>query len=212
MSSTPPPASEILELFRRLNADGTTLVVVTHDEHLAANAGRVVHMLDGRIVDGADAGGPFRRDRHARVPPSLVRKVRSLFLLLGFALGVGVMIVLLSVGEAMLDQSRDVSLVGGGELTVLPQGIDVEAMRTGGLGGMFFAIERARFLTRQILGGPRHAALVRAVAPVDRGEARSTSAPSRSPLPADRGPGRRRDPEPRGRSRRRARRARGTLV
>src|ERR687894_3265004 len=76
----------------------------------------------------------------------LVRKVRSLFLLLGFALGVGVMIVLLSVGEAMLDQSRDVSLVGGGEVTVLPQGIDVEAMRTGGLGGMVFSIERARFL------------------------------------------------------------------
>ena len=33
----------------------------------------------------------------------------------------------------MLDQSRDVSLVGGGEITVLPQGIDVEAMRTGGM-------------------------------------------------------------------------------
>ena len=86
-----------------------------------------------------------------------VRKLRSLFLLLGFALGVGVMVVLLSVGEAMLDQSRDVSLVGGGEVTVLPQGIDVEAMRTGGLGGMFFAIDRARFLTRQVIGGPRHA-------------------------------------------------------
>ena len=46
---------EILDLFRRLNRDGTTLVVVTHDERLAAEAGRVVHMLDGRIVsdDGA---------------------------------------------------------------------------------------------------------------------------------------------------------------
>ena len=42
---------EILELFRRLNGDGMTLVVVTHDERLAAEAGRVVHMLDGRIVD-----------------------------------------------------------------------------------------------------------------------------------------------------------------
>ncbi|HUF35295.1 MAG TPA: hypothetical protein VMN37_05050 [Gemmatimonadales bacterium] len=100
----------------------------------------------------------------------LVRKLRSLFLLLGFALGVGVMIVLLSVGEAMLDQSRDVSLVGGGEVTVLPQGIDVEAMRTGGLGGMFFTLERARFLTRQVLGGPRHEALVRTVAPAIEGK------------------------------------------
>ena len=41
---------EILALFRRLHADGTTLVVVTHDERLAAEAGRVIQMLDGRIV------------------------------------------------------------------------------------------------------------------------------------------------------------------
>jgi len=41
---------EILQLFRRLNRDGTTLVVVTHDTQLAAEAGRVVHMLDGQVV------------------------------------------------------------------------------------------------------------------------------------------------------------------
>ncbi len=99
-----------------------------------------------------------------------VRKGRSLFLLFGFALGVGVMVVLLSVGEAMLDQSRDVSLVGGGEVTVLPQGIDIEAMRTGGTGGMFFAIDRARFLTRQTLGGRRSTDIVRAVSPAIEGK------------------------------------------
>ncbi|MBA3444086.1 MAG: hypothetical protein H0T58_04450 [Gemmatimonadales bacterium] len=100
----------------------------------------------------------------------LVRKLRSLFLLLGFSLGVGVMIVLLSVGEAMLDQSRDVSLIGGGELTVLPQGIDIEAMRTGGVGGMFFGIDRARFLTRQVLGGARHQGRVQVVSPAIEGK------------------------------------------
>ncbi len=42
--------SEILALFRRLHADGTTLVVVTHDDRLAAEAGRVVRMHDGQIV------------------------------------------------------------------------------------------------------------------------------------------------------------------
>ncbi|MEP6571928.1 MAG: ABC transporter permease [Gemmatimonadota bacterium] len=95
-----------------------------------------------------------------------VRKARAIVLLLGYALGVGVMIVLLSVGEAMLEQSRDVALVGGGELTVLPQGIDIEAMRTGGVSGMFFTIDRARFLTRQLIGGPRQASHVAAVSPV----------------------------------------------
>ena len=40
---------EILALFRRLHQDGTTIVVVTHDEHLAQQAGRIIHMLDGRV-------------------------------------------------------------------------------------------------------------------------------------------------------------------
>jgi hypothetical protein len=95
-----------------------------------------------------------------------VKRVRALVLLLGFALGVGVMIVLLSVGEAMLAQSRDVALVGGGEVTVLPQGIDIEAMANRRCrGGMFFGIDRARAVTRTFLGGPRTAGSVRAVAP-----------------------------------------------
>ena len=40
---------EILTLFRRLHTDGATLVVVTHDDRLAGEAGRVVEMLDGKV-------------------------------------------------------------------------------------------------------------------------------------------------------------------
>jgi putative ABC transport system ATP-binding protein len=43
--------TEVIALFDRLNRDGTTLVVVTHDEDLARAARRVVHMRDGVIVD-----------------------------------------------------------------------------------------------------------------------------------------------------------------
>ena len=42
--------AEIIALFERLNADGTTIVVVTHDEELARAARRVIHMKDGEIV------------------------------------------------------------------------------------------------------------------------------------------------------------------
>jgi putative ABC transport system ATP-binding protein len=41
---------EIISLFERLNSDGTTIVVVTHDEDLANAARHNVHMRDGRIV------------------------------------------------------------------------------------------------------------------------------------------------------------------
>ena len=40
----------IAALFQRLNDDGTTLVVVTHDEDLAAAAKRTIHMRDGVVV------------------------------------------------------------------------------------------------------------------------------------------------------------------
>jgi len=45
--------AEIISLFRRLNTDGTTIVVVTHDEELAEAARRQIHMRDGRIVGDA---------------------------------------------------------------------------------------------------------------------------------------------------------------
>ena len=41
---------EMIELFRRLNGDGTTIVVVTHDAQMAAAAMRRIQMRDGAIV------------------------------------------------------------------------------------------------------------------------------------------------------------------
>ena len=41
---------EVLSLLGQLNADGTTIVMVTHDQSHAEHAGRVVHMLDGRVL------------------------------------------------------------------------------------------------------------------------------------------------------------------
>ncbi len=93
------------------------------------------------------------------------RKLRTLFLLAGYGLGVAVMIVLLSVGDAMIAQASDEKLVGGGDVTVLPEGMDVEVMKTGGVGGMFFSIANARFIHQQLLAAPRRAAEVSAVAP-----------------------------------------------
>ena len=93
------------------------------------------------------------------------RPWRSILLFFGYGVGVAVMIVLLSVGEALLSQAKDERLVGGGAITVLPQGLDVEVMKTGGIGGLFFSIDHSRFIYRQLLASPRLSPFVPAVAP-----------------------------------------------
>jgi putative ABC transport system ATP-binding protein len=41
---------EIMALFDRLHAEGNTLIVVTHEPHVAKHARRVIHLSDGNIV------------------------------------------------------------------------------------------------------------------------------------------------------------------
>ena len=43
-------ATTVLDLVARMNAAGTTVVLVTHDPAVAARAGRVVELHDGRVV------------------------------------------------------------------------------------------------------------------------------------------------------------------
>ena len=95
----------------------------------------------------------------------LDRPWRTALLCLGYGFGVAVMVVLLSIGEAMLAQAGNERLVGGGDVTVLPEGIDVEVLKTGGLGGLYFSITNARFVQQQLLASPRLASDVRTVAP-----------------------------------------------
>ncbi|MDD1744933.1 MAG: ABC transporter ATP-binding protein [Candidatus Methanoperedens sp.] len=41
---------EIMDVFKRLNNEGLTIVMITHDPRIAGYAGRIVKMLDGKIV------------------------------------------------------------------------------------------------------------------------------------------------------------------
>src|SRR4051812_15032359 len=109
-----------------------------------------------------------------------LRKWRTALLLGGYGLGVATMIVLLSIGEALVLQASDEKLIGGGDVTVLPEGIDVEVMKTGGLGGMFFSIDHSRFIYRQLLAAARLQADVSAAAPQVAGKLLYLTAGSRT--------------------------------
>jgi putative ABC transport system ATP-binding protein len=51
---------EVLRLLDRLHASGLTLVIVTHDERVAATADRIVSMRDGALVDETRLTGGTR--------------------------------------------------------------------------------------------------------------------------------------------------------
>jgi putative ABC transport system ATP-binding protein len=42
-------SGQIMELFRRLNAEGTTIIMITHEQEIAQHANRIVRIRDGRI-------------------------------------------------------------------------------------------------------------------------------------------------------------------
>ena len=48
---------EVIELLSRLHAAGQTIILVTHDAHVANAADTVLRMRDGRIVGDGDARG-----------------------------------------------------------------------------------------------------------------------------------------------------------
>jgi putative ABC transport system ATP-binding protein len=52
--------AEVLALFDELNADGRTLVVITHEDEVARHAHRVVRMRDGRVVADETPVGALR--------------------------------------------------------------------------------------------------------------------------------------------------------
>ena len=55
-------SQEIMNLFKRLTRDeGTTIIMVTHDPHVAAQCERVVKIIDGRVV--SDSQGAQDADK-----------------------------------------------------------------------------------------------------------------------------------------------------
>jgi len=59
-------ARQVLDLLDEINREGTTIIMVTHDDELARRAKRNVHVLDGK-VDDPTAYQPQQRDQPVEV-------------------------------------------------------------------------------------------------------------------------------------------------
>ena len=62
---------DVLQMFDRLNAEGRTVVLITHEHDVAEHAKRVIHLVDGQVSEDV------RRAPVADYPPKLERRLAT---------------------------------------------------------------------------------------------------------------------------------------
>ena len=49
--------AQVMDIFDKLSADGMTIIMITHDPHIAQRAKKVYHILDGELLTTQEGGG-----------------------------------------------------------------------------------------------------------------------------------------------------------
>jgi macrolide transport system ATP-binding/permease protein len=140
---------EIMAILKSLNKEGKTIIMVTHENEVAAHAGRVIHMRDGKVIsderskissevskkDGIDKiidAVLSRSEKKAReiefldylrqaAVAMLSHKMRSFLSILGILIGVAAVIAMLAVGQGAKESiERQLSSLGSNLLVVRP--------------------------------------------------------------------------------------------
>ncbi|MEW6777679.1 MAG: ABC transporter permease [Bdellovibrionota bacterium] len=133
---------EILALLEELNAQGITIVVVTHEEEIGAHARRLLRMRDGKILSderrlpaakpapgtaarfsaggGLRAAGLFEYVRQGLAMLS-ANRVRSALSMLGILIGVGAVVAMLALGRgAQKAMEAQLATLGSNLLVLRP--------------------------------------------------------------------------------------------
>ncbi|UFM64575.1 MacB family efflux pump subunit [Paracoccus sp. MA] len=148
---------EVLGILEQLNAEGRTVVIVTHDPKVAARAHRVVEIADGRIIadrrppratpapatppSPGEAGGAGRAAAPVlgRLAEALrmavlamrAHKLRSFLTMLGIIIGIASVVSVVALGEGSRRQVlQNIAGLGTNTLQIMP-GRDFGDMRSG---------------------------------------------------------------------------------
>jgi macrolide transport system ATP-binding/permease protein len=138
---------EIIDILKRLNQEGKTVIMVTHEKEVASCARRIIHMRDGKIVSDESAGDkdkiglPAAENIPAEHSKGLggmkfldyfrqagfavfTHKLRSALSILGILIGVAAVIAMLALGEgAKASIEKRLSSLGANLLVIRPGSI-----------------------------------------------------------------------------------------
>ena len=136
---------EIISILEELNDKGKTIVLVTHEDFIAARAKRIVKMIDGKVVEDERKNDqrrkePAKEKEPERIPARrrfnpgewkeslsmavssiLATRLRSFLTMLGMIVGVACVIAMISLGQGAREQiTQRIESLGANLLFVQP--------------------------------------------------------------------------------------------
>ena len=183
-------ASEIIEIFKQLNSQGITIIMVTHEPDLASAAKRVIKLRDGRIVSDEvleqnmeNFSLPSEKIQQISLPKPktisfskikdyflesqkalLANKTRTTLSVLGVVVGVASLIAMLSLGQGAQEQvKKQIANLGSNLLIVRPA--------VGRVGGVATESTAIRGMTLEDFKAIKDLPEVESVSPVVQGRA-----------------------------------------
>lgn len=143
--------NEVLSILDELNADGRTIIIVTHDPKVAARARRIIEISDGRIVADRSSrpatvpasrpaaagaaralpGASFLEALRMAVVSMRAHTLRSFLTMLGIIIGIASVVSVVALGEGSRQQVlANIASLGTNTLEIFP-GRDFGDMRSG---------------------------------------------------------------------------------
>lgn len=137
--------NEVLAILKDLNAQGHTIIIVTHDMQIARHAGRIIELRDGEVIaDSASAPRPSiaaSQDK-ANAPPASrllqardrfidafkmallamnAQRMRTFLTMLGIIIGIASVVSVVALGKGSQQQVlADISAMGTSTLEIYP--------------------------------------------------------------------------------------------
>ena len=132
----------VIEIIRQLHSEGHTIIMVTHDPKIAAQANRVVEIKDGYIVSDTSKNTEiapskiesvkeriswsFYKDQFLEsfrmsVQAIVAHKIRSLLTILGIIIGIASVVSVVALGKGAQDKIlSDISSIGTNTISIYP--------------------------------------------------------------------------------------------